>query len=73
MFFIHVVLTVCHFFLEAVLLSRVPGDFISGNKRKWDVSRLTDFLKWLVSSISYDYLSKSEGVCGKVPYFVIDS
>jgi len=61
------------FFLEAVLLSRVPGNFISGNKRKWDVSQLTDFLKWLVSSKSYDYLSKSEGVCGKMPYFVIDS
>jgi len=51
------------FFLEAVLLSHVPGDFISGNKRKWDVSRLTDFLKWLVSSTSHDFVIEIKGTC----------
>jgi len=38
--------------IQAVLLSHVPGNFISGNKRKWDVSRLTDFLKWFQSEFS---------------------
>jgi len=37
---------------QAVLLSRVPSDFVSGNKRKWDVARLTNFLKWFQSEFS---------------------
>ena len=48
-----------------MLLSHVPGNFVSGNKRKWDVSRLTDFLKWLVSSTFHDFVSESEVVWGK--------
>lgn len=38
--------------LQAVLLSHVPSDFISLNKRKWDVVQLTNFLKWFQSEFS---------------------
>ncbi|KAL9959833.1 hypothetical protein ACROYT_G033190 [Oculina patagonica] len=38
--------------LQAVLLSHVPSEFLSGNKRKWDVLRLTNFLKWFQNNFS---------------------
>ena len=48
-----VLLTCCFVFLfflplKAYFLSHVPGNFLSGNKRKWDVAQLTSFLQWQV-------------------------
>ena len=48
---------------QAVLLSHIPKDFVSVNKRKWDVAQLTNFLKWLVYYIFFFFLSKQEKKC----------
>lgn len=50
------------YYQQAVLLSHIPKDFVSVNKRKWDVAQLTNFLKWLVYYI-YIFLSKQEKKC----------
>lgn len=38
--------------LQAVVLSHIPKDFVSVNKRKWDVAQLTNFLKWFQGEFS---------------------
>ncbi|XP_074609302.1 DNA repair protein complementing XP-C cells homolog isoform X2 [Acropora palmata] len=38
--------------LQAYFLSHVPGNFLSGNKRKWDVAQLTSFLQWFQNKFS---------------------
>ncbi|XP_068713927.1 DNA repair protein complementing XP-C cells homolog [Montipora foliosa] len=32
--------------LQAYFLSHMPSDLLSGNKKKWDVAKLTSFLQW---------------------------
>ena len=49
------------YYQQAVLLSHIPKDFVSVNKRKWDVAQLTNFLKWLVHYIFS--VSKQEKKC----------
>ena len=41
------------YYQQAVVLSHIPKDFVSVNKRKWDVAQLTNFLKWLVHHIFF--------------------
>ena len=41
------------YYQQAVVLSHIPKDFVSVNKRKWDVAQLTNFLKWLVHYIFF--------------------
>ena len=41
------------YYQQAVVLSHISKDFVSVNKRKWDVAQLTNFLKWLVHHIFF--------------------
>ena len=49
------------YYQQAVLLSHVPKDFVSVNKRKWDVAQLTNFLKWLVHYIFF-WVNKKKSI-----------
>lgn len=51
------------YYQQAVVLSHIPKDFVSVNKRKWDVAQLTNFLKWLVHYNIYIFLSKQGKKC----------
>ena len=48
------------YYQQAVLLSHIPKDFVSVNKRKWDVAQLTNFLKWLVYYIFFFWVNKKK-------------